>query len=216
MKKTLRISFSICWLISFAAISQTIGPNEIRERGEISDSFGYLPKSMESLVGTPTIIVRGRFGDYISNTLSYGYGETRESFIESRRVSEKDADRFAIPMSDYEIIVDEVLLGEVNNDVIIYRIIENEPIDREFTDPSVERIFFLGATPDENTYSPLGPGSVLNKDPQNGTYGFSSLTRHRNAFRGVPYVFADDMSVESFEKALKNQISIEKSKRSAK
>ncbi len=92
-------------------VAQKIDVAELWERGEVS-LHGFHPKSLEVLVGTSKIIVKGKFLRFLESELFYGFDHTRESYGKAHGIPEEDLDKWGVPISDYEIVVEEVLLGD--------------------------------------------------------------------------------------------------------
>lgn len=185
--------------------AQVILPADILTRGEMVHGLGYSPKTLESLVGTSAIIVKGRFSKLIKNELFYGFGNTRESMIRIYGFTEAEADAFGMPMSDYEVIIDEILLGDMSlkGKSIIYKLSEQRLSSERFTDPSISRLFFLARNPD-GSYAAMGPASVQNE--RNGYYSYDSLAANPNEFTGRTLQFVDDTSIEGFTKLVGDEI----------
>ncbi|MBL4571520.1 MAG: hypothetical protein JKY93_03035 [Gammaproteobacteria bacterium] len=210
MNKLLYFGLIATFLTSGSLSAQTISYEEMEAKGEANDIDGYIPKSMESLVGTSSVIIKGRFGNFLSNDLSFGYADTRESLKKAHALTDAELDRIGVPISRYEIIVDEVLLGRVDESTVVYTLLELPPTDRSFTHPAVTRLFFLVENPD-GSYSPRGPASVLNQ--KEGSYTYDALTNYSDAFRDKRLDFLPKAKVDDFEKALAEVIATEKSKR---
>jgi hypothetical protein len=186
----------LIWLSCITTLNgQTLSASDLFMRGEYSDQVGFLPKSLESLVGSASIIVKGKFNQKLSNDKFFGYEDNRESFKQKHDLTETQVDRMAIPRSDYKIKIDEVLLGDITSDSITYRIFENPPTDRKYTEPDVDRLFFLYRNPD-GTYTPLGPASVLNV--REGKYSYDALASFRGSYENQDLMFLNDVDAESF------------------
>lgn len=190
-------------VVANPVFAQTLTTNELFERGELDDTTGYTPKSLQSLVGSATIIFKGRFGEHIRHEDFFGYGETKESFKERLNIDDATADRLAVPLSDYSVIVDELFLGESDVDSIVYRIFESYPEDKYYTNPDMERLFFLVRNPD-GTYSPQGPASVLIL--RDGEYVYDSLTTYSKSFESKRLDFLLSLTAAEVENHVKLEI----------
>jgi len=192
--------------------AQKLSRAELVERGEIMPHRGYVPKSLESLVRSSDIIVKGRFGDYLSNRPFYGYTEegedSLESFMENHDLDAADAFNWSIPLSEYEIVVDDVLKGELDANRIIFRKFESKPTDRSLTHPDVERIFFLVINPDNKTYGVMGEAAILSNN--DGFYEFDYFVEPDGpgpgSFIKERYQFLPATKVEAFEQRLISEI----------
>jgi len=185
---------------------------DLRERGEIEHHKGYIPKSLESLVGSSTIIVKGRFGNLLENRYFFGYVEGRddtlEEFMERHDFTATEAYNWDIPMSEYEIIIDEVLKGDLESEIVVLRKYEAPPIDRTFTHPDVDRIFFLVKNPDNRTYAVGGEASILNLvDGEYSYYAYVEQERSSSANYEVKNLSFASERAETFEEDLVGEIS---------
>lgn len=73
MTRLIQLLLAVTSLASLPLQSQTITVQEMIERGEMDMHGNYSPKSMESLVGTSTLIVKGSFGEFLGNKPFFGY-----------------------------------------------------------------------------------------------------------------------------------------------
>jgi hypothetical protein len=151
---------------------------------------------MESLVGSVSIISKGRFEDHLSHGEFYGDGETRESFKEKAQVDDRVAEKFAIPRIDYNVVIEAVLVGYAELYKITYRIYEAAPINRLLTAPNIGRVFFLNRNPD-GTYSPMGRASVLNLVVRK--YSYAALTPYFGYCENKLLGFATGLEAKEFE-----------------
>ena len=213
MNQILKILVISSFFVSLPALAQKLSVADLEERGEMQHHKGFVPTSLDSLVGSSTIIVKGKFGEVIKNNLFFGYvdgkDDTLEAFMERHKFSRDDAENWAIPMTEYEIIVDEVLLGEVQNEKIVFRKYEGTPLDRALTHPDVERLFFLIENPDTKTYAVAGEASILSII--GGTYSYDAFVEGGIGNPGEHIKqsldFVSSMKAEEFEKSLTSEIS---------
>ncbi len=173
---------------------------------DYSAENGWIPESIETMVSTSHIIVKGRFGNLISNQPFWGYGESRESFIEKLNISDEEADRMAIPLSEYEIVIDEVVFGDIKSDKIVYRVFESYPSEEEELDQkkSIERLFFLRLNEDGETYSSIGQPFIL--DNIDGEYSFLARGRSITDTSRKTLPFVESMQKVAFEQAIKQEV----------
>ncbi len=205
--------------------AQPLTDTELQERGEMTLHGGYMPKSLESLVGVAALIVKGRFGEHLNHRWYWGYsteaGRDRTpeeaAAIFDVTVDELYNDRHGLPMSEYEIFVDEVLYGELQDSRIIFREYEAAPSDRSLTNPATERLFFLVMSPDNETYTIhySSPGRVSILSDEDGVYYYDEIeviipteenpffveNIHKRVFDFMP-----TMEVEAFEELLFEEI----------
>ncbi|MDP2347258.1 MAG: hypothetical protein Q8N34_05995 [Gammaproteobacteria bacterium] len=206
MTKTL-LSMMIAICVCLGSLqAQVIVRDEIIARGEIIRGYGYSPKTLESLIGTSAIIVKGRFGKFVKSELFYGFGNSREAMIRIYGYSEQEADEIGLPVSDYEILVDEVLLGDpaLKGSTILYRLSEIPQDAGKFQDPNIDRLFFLVRNPD-NSFTATGPANIQND--RDGSYSYDSLAAGPEQFTGRSLSFINDSSTEAFTNLVKNEIS---------
>ena len=183
---------------------QPIKPASIMERLEIHPEKGITPRNFEDMVGTSAIIVKGRFGKLLSHQKFWGYSDTRESFQQRTNLPDKDVDQFGLPRSEYEIIIDEVLLGDIDSDQIVFRTLESDPSDRRLTGESVERLFFLNLDPDGQGYSKLGFAYILNN--RNGVYSYNDFDGHIDKMVSKTLLFAPTMRVEVIDQIIRDEV----------
>lgn len=173
---------------------------------EIATQDAY-PNSLATMVRVSTVIVKGRFGRLLSHGPFWGYGETRESM--ERRVGSRPEliDKLALPLSEYEIEIEEVLMGKVEGDTLVLHVLETNPGDKRFTDETVERLFFLVRNSDDTTYVRPGPPYILSN--RNGSYSYEYVA---GTFLGVlsrPLEFLPAMTADEFEALLKEEIALQ-------
>lgn len=161
---------------------------------------GFIPTSLESMVKLSDLVVKGRYGKLISHGPFYGYGSTKESTKEKYGITdESDLKFYSFPMSEYEIVVDEVLHGKLPKGPVIYRTYEDNPEDDRFVSKVPQRIFFLGLQPDNRTYGVLGAQWIL--ENVEGRYYYLDFDENGND-QYVPLSFAQSNEVEAFEASL--------------
>lgn len=144
-------------LFSLSVESQTLTREDLRLRGEIGLHKPYTPQSMDSLVGSSTLIVKGSYGKFLGSSPFYGYSEdgediTMEEFSRRSGYPLEEAHLWAVPVSEYEVHVDEVWMGETEERTIILRKYESPDTDRPFVDSDAEWLFFMVINPDNRTY----------------------------------------------------------------
>ncbi len=199
--------------MSLVVHAQKLSVQDLNERGEMHHHDGYIPKSLESLVGSSTIIVKGGYGEVIGNRLFYGYkdgqDDTLENFADRHNMTEEEARRWAIPMTEYEIEVDSVLLGDIEDSHIILRKYEAAPADRSRTHPDVERIFFLVINPDNETYAVAGEASIQSNF--NGYYVYDKYIEvepgESDLYEQEVLSFVESTEARYFEEILNEEIS---------
>ncbi|MCP5346146.1 MAG: hypothetical protein R3F41_00820 [Gammaproteobacteria bacterium] len=191
--------------------AQTIGPAEMMARGEIGIDTPYAPRTLESLVGSSTLIVRGRYGDFLSNDPFWGLGETFESVQARTGLADADIDQLAAPVSRYEILIDEVLLGDINASTVVMTIMEQAPVDRKWTDPTPERLLFL-TDQGEGSYGYRGPTTVLTLVNGRYTLDERDVPETARGYRAAdqPLNAIAEMAAAEFEQTLLQQIAQEK------
>lgn len=187
---------------SLCANAQTVRVDAYSDTSGIGDF--NVPASLEQLVSSGSVVVKGRFSGLLSHGPFWGYGETRESMLQ--RVGSRPGlvERLAVPLSQYEIVIDEVLKGEVDVSSIVLHRIETVP-DERMTDPSVERLFFLVMNPDEASYNAR---YILSKRDDNYVYevlapmvpGLPAIVR------SVSLPFAGTMDATALEDSIRSLV----------
>ncbi|MBL4571827.1 MAG: hypothetical protein JKY86_01970 [Gammaproteobacteria bacterium] len=105
---------------------------------------GFIPTNLDSMVKLSDLVVKGRYGKLLSHGPFYGYGSSKEAVMEQYELTdEADLKFYSLPMSEYEIVVDEVLHGTLPKGPVIYRIYESDPTDRRVTSPLSSGYFSL-------------------------------------------------------------------------
>ncbi len=186
--------------IHSTSFAQSISNAELWERGEVS-MHGFHPTSLETLVGSSKIIVKGKFVRFLKSELFFGYDHTRESYGKAHGIDEADLDEWGIPVSDFEIAVNEVLLGDKSlaSGSIIFRLAESTLVENHYINDTEERLFFLAPNPD-GSYSALGPESV--QILRGDRYEYDSLVPHPEEFTGRTLEFVDSTQVDNLEKEI--------------
>lgn len=205
MKLFLSAILAVTSLIGTSSFAQTFSLADLGERGETSD-MGYHPKSLESLVGSASIIVKGKFGRFISSELFYGFDSSRELFQEKYRLTDIETEESGLPVSSYIINVQEVFLGDesLQGQEIIYRVGESRDLYRnEFANSTDERLFFLGRNPD-GSFTAVGEANV--QVLRNGSYSYDSLAPSSNRFVGRTLNFVDSVREDEFEQLIRMEI----------
>ena len=202
---TLMVAVCLAYLSSFAYaqpfrpdLTKLVGPEEIHHH------LGVIPKSVESLVSTSDIIVKGRYGRLISHGPFWGYNETRESVERRPNARPELVDKLAIPLSEYQIEVEEVLKGPLTTKEILLHVIESDIGDKRFTDETVERLFFLTLNPDGMTYGRLGVPYILNN--RNGFYTYDFMEDFGSEIYSDILPFAPTMEAAAFEEHISQEI----------
>jgi len=183
--------------------SQTIDYEDLMHRGEIGYHQDFAPESLASLVGSSAVIVKGRFGDFLDNVFFFGYDENGR--VITRRESEfGDSGYFgAERLSFYEIIIDKVFLGENLGEKIILSRDENPPSNRKYTDPDIERLFFLLPAPD-GTYGTLGVVAIQSLRAGEYTYDTNFIDPDSDVITSLP--FLKGLSAEVVEEKVREEV----------
>jgi hypothetical protein len=114
-----------------------------------------LPQNVEQLVASSDIIVIGKVGAIVNQEITYGYGEEAE---ELARLDQQTSTPLGLPVIDYEIIVEEIILGTDDfqkETSLIFRIPGSHNPNVRETELIVEgetKLLFLSANPDGKTY----------------------------------------------------------------
>jgi hypothetical protein len=116
-----------------------------------------------------------------------------------------DIGHLAMPLSEYEIIIDEVFLGDIAANTVIFHLLESSPGDRHFTDETDEKLFFLKLNPDEKTYGRPGIPYILTNRNGIYVYEYPSESIPRGIERDV-YDFVQSTDVDDFESLLRDEI----------
>lgn len=169
------------------------------------------PQSLDEQISAATLIVKGRFGEIINRKPFIGYNTetgqdyTLEDFSRVRNIPLSELERFAIPLVEYEILVDEVFFGNVTGPVI-YRSMESFPEMGLAKKQSIERLFFLAQNPDRKTYGAQFQGSILNN--VDGAYRYESYDdQSQEPVLMMPaYAAESDLEVEVFEHILRDHL----------
>lgn len=202
--KVFSIVTSILLIISHPSFAQPLKVTDLYQRAELGSHTGWIPRDVETLVNSPDIIVKGRFGRLLSHELWWGYSETRESMEERLGDDAHLVNKLGLPSSLYEIIIDDVLVGDIEESTIVYRLLESNPDDRRYTSESDDKMFFLTLNPD-GTYGRLGLPYILTN--RNGTYIYeypseSVPGRIETGF----FEFSPSMIADEFEAYIRNEI----------
>jgi hypothetical protein len=212
VEKIMHISKAFAFLaflltISFSNAQTETEPDKfdlenLQDQGVIiTIDSGFIPTNLESMVNFSDLIVKGRFGKLLSHGPFYGYGSSRESAIEKYGITdESELKYYSVPVSEYEIIVDDVFHGTLPDGQIVYRAYEDNPSDDRFTSHSTQRIFFLGLQPDNQAYGVLGSRWILELIEEK--YFFLDFEEDENG-RYAPLPFAQNNDVEAFEASVK-------------
>lgn len=214
MMKTLLAILILTSALTLVANAQTLTGHDLMARGEMGIDTGYQPKSLESMVGSSALIIKGRYEKFLGSKAFFGYSqggdETIESIVERTGMPEDEVKQFlAFPMSEYEIIVDEVLMGEVSSNRLVLRIGGDLPGQERLTSPDKDRLFFLVMNPDKRTYSRHGETGILTAEQ--GVYAYDSFVLlpgipRKPSFVAKPLEFMPSMAEEDFEAALRTEI----------
>lgn len=208
MEKLLGI-LTVC-ILSPSLPAQTLTLGDLLERGEMGYESGFHPKSLYSLVASSTLIVRGKQTRVVSARENWlGYNEKGEDITweeySQRRDIRRGREHHGAPMSEIEILVEEVFLGDrsLEGQTIIQRL--GGLADEESADPGKERIWFMVQEPNGD-YAVLGMNSVFTLSE--GRYvNYLPETHVRSAtpvdFENSQLQFETDFSVEAFEEEIK-------------
>lgn len=202
--KAFSIVTSILLTIFQPSFAQPLKVTDLYKKAELDTHTGWIPRDVETLVNSPDIIVKGRFGRLLSHELWWGYSETRESMQKRLGDDAHLVDKLGLPSSLYEIIIDEVLFGDIKESKVVYRLLESDPDDRRYTSESDEKMFFLTLNPD-GTYGRLGLPYILTN--RNGTYIYEYPSDSVPArIESGTFEFAPSMVADEFEVYIRNEI----------
>lgn len=210
MKRFSMLLMIIVSTLGQVSIAQSIPISEVWERLEVRMEEGFFPKDFESLIGFSAVIVKGKYGKLLSHGPFWGYvdghDDTRESFHEKRNLPDVVEHEYSVPLSEYEILIDEVLLGDVEEGVLVYRTMEGFPSEGEqlIAKQSVDRLFFLGVNPDGKTYGTMGPAFILNNI--DGVYAYEYLENYPDDISYLGYEFSTTMNVDELEEIIKYEV----------
>ena len=201
---TFLIASSLLLFMSQLSFAQPMRMPDVYQNAELDIHTGWTPYDVEALIDPPDIIVKGRFGRLLSHELWWGYSDTRESIQERLGDDAHLVDRVGLPSSLYEIIIDEVLVGDIEGGTVVFRLLESDPGDRRYTNESDEKLFFLTLNPD-GTYGSRGVAYILtNRD---GVYGYEYPSDSvRNGTDTGIFEFAPSMVVDEFEAYIRSEI----------
>lgn len=206
MKKNIAFLFatSILLLMTQLSFAQPFKINELYKKAELDIHKGWIPYDVETLINSPDIIVKGRFGRLLNHEIWFGYSDTRETIQKRLGDDAARVDEYGLPSSEYEIIIDEVLLGDIEGGTVVYRLLESNPNNRRYTNESDEKLFFLTLNPD-GTYGRLGVPYILTK--KNGIYAYEYPSDSSpNSSDSGAFEFAPSMAADKFEAYIKSQI----------
>ena len=194
-------------LIATASLTSSAQPlrfPQLYERAELDTHTGWIPQDVETLVSSPDVIFKGRFGKLLSHEPWWGYEETRESMQKRLGDDAHLVDTLGLPSSLYEIVVDEILAGDIEGASIVYRMLESTPGDRRYTNESDEKLFFLTRNPD-GTYGRLGLPFILTRRDGSYVFEYPSDTAPGRMNTGT-LEFAPSMVAEEFEAFIRDAI----------
>ena len=172
-----------------------------------SEENGMYVTSVENLVHASDVIVKGRYGKLIKSELFYGYDNTRENLSKQFGITdEAELDMMGMPMSEYEVHIDEILKGGErleNVGLLRLRIYEDpqahkNPTLQEYR--SGDHLLFLAENPDRKTYALRG--TMFDMKEVNGKYAFK--------MNQATVTTLEDNDVESFTNYVKAQVDLEK------
>lgn len=138
-----------------------------------------LPDSVDHLVESSDIIVVGKVGEAVNTEIFYGYGSEAEDLA---RQDKETSATLGLPIVDYEIIVEEVILGSTDleqNGTILFRIAgapEPENRDTGFIEIGDRKLLFLTANPD-GTYGISSFMHLMSIEGESITYFFEGEKR---------------------------------------
>jgi hypothetical protein len=159
-------SKSMVLLLAFSsafAFSQSPHRRDSLEGLVQTEHNGWAADSLEHLVRASDVIVRARYGRLVNRELFYGYRETREEKAERLKITDEAfLNRLGIPQSEYEIHVDEVLMGDefyTDAPALVMRVIESFDAPQKEALAAYregEHLLFLTRNPDNSTYGLRG------------------------------------------------------------
>ena len=202
--KAFSIVISFLLVISQVSFAQPLKIADLYERAELDIHTGWIPPDVETLISSPDIIVKGKFGRLLSHELWWGYSDTRESMQERLGENAHLVDIFGLPSSLYGVIIEEVLVGDIEVGTVVYRLLESDPGDRRYTRESDEKLFFLTLNPD-GTYGRLGIPYILTNRNGMYIYEYPSESVPGRVDSGT-LEFAPSMMADEFEEYLRNEI----------
>lgn len=171
---------------SFAAmLFSACGYAQIYEKLTYRHEQGFFANDLESFVEAADIIVVGKYGAFLRNFPFYGYNKSEEQLRQGPDINDQSpVARFAIPISEYQIIVDDVLKGgNLIPDDLVLRLAEPE---EQSSVPNVvhyrdgNHLFFFSVNPDGRTVGLNGP--MFDLKETNNAYFYEDNGRMVNAF----------------------------------
>lgn len=207
MKFLITLTTIVTVTLSFSGptYSQPLSIMDLYERAELDIHKGWYPQDLDTLIRSSDIIVKGKFGRVLSQGPFWGYGETLQSTAQRLGEDPDDIGHLAMPLSEYEIIIDEVFLGDIAANTVIFHLLESSPGDRHFTDETDEKLFFLKLNPDEKTYGRPGIPYILTNRNGIYVYEYPSESIPGGIERDV-YDFVQSTDVDDFESLLRDEI----------
>ena len=202
---TLATFFTVTLSFSGLTYSQPLSIVDLYERAELDIHKGWYPQDLDTLIRSSDIIVKGKFGRVLSHGPFWGYGETLQSTAQRLGEDPEDIGHLAMPLSEYEIIIDEVFLGDITGNTVTFHLLESSPGDRYFTDEADEKLFFLRLNPDEKTYGRPGIPYILTNRDGTYVYEYPSESIPGGVERDV-YDFVQSTDVDDFESLLRDEI----------
>ncbi|MEY4640110.1 MAG: hypothetical protein RLZZ227_104 [Pseudomonadota bacterium] len=123
------------------------------------EGMGRVPESTFELVASSDLVVRGRWGKLLQSQNFLGYGTNPEEFQSEHRLTDRQLQQAGLPANDHEILIDEVLMGEVRGKTIVLRTLESPGAEKrsdiaEFREGT--HLLFLALQPDGTTYALQG------------------------------------------------------------
>lgn len=183
------LTFNKCIILLFAILAPSLAlaqRSEWAKNFQPSEDIGLYANNIVDLVMGSSIVVKGRFGKILNHKKFFGYDTTQDGIPDisweqyqvktGLPVSEKE---FAgIDITDYEIIIDEVVKSDVRlGDSIVLRLSEgpdyNSLPSELIVDKEGEHLLFLIRNPGGRTYGI--PGSMFNMKLENDAYTFRYL-----------------------------------------
>ena len=207
MKFLITLTTIVTVTLSFSGptYSQPLSIMDLYERAELDIHKGWYPQDLDTLIRSSDIIVKGKFGRVLSQGPFWGYGETLQSTAQRLGEDPDEIGHLAMPLSEYEIIIDEVFLGDIAANTVIFHLLESSPGDRHFTDETDEKLFFLKLNPDEKTYGRPGIPYILTNRNGIYVYEYPSESIPGGIERDV-YDFVQSTDVDDFESLLRDEI----------
>ncbi len=168
---------------------------------EYDKENGAYVQTITDLVHMSELIIRGHYGQVVSQQFFTGYNKSKSDLANRFDISQESLDALGFPITDYEIIIDELIKGDTNiGNSIIHRVVENP--ENAYKEEYIrgrtgDFLFFMVINPDNQTYSVLGNMFVMKN--LDGKYTYSMNGRRQNAFEM-------NISADDFLNAISSEI----------